>query len=119
MMPSIKLAAVPLIIMCVALGACDSGDTIDTSKVEKSFSSAQPASKQAVDDLKAAVAAKDYAKAGAALQKLAASANLTPDQKQAIQDVTAQVTKKVSEKSKELAKEGEKAVGDMQKRLSN
>jgi hypothetical protein len=110
---------VTLVAACLALGACDSGDKIDTSKLEKSFSSAQPASKSAVDEVKAAVSAKDYAKAGAALQRLASGANLTPDQKQAIADVSDQVRKMVSEKAKEAAKEGEKALGDVQKRISN
>lgn len=104
--------------MCLSLGACDSGEKIDTSKLEKSFSSGQPAAKSAVDEVKAAVSAKNYAKAGAALQRLAAGANLTPDQKQAIADVSDQVRKMVSEKAKEAAKEGERALGDVQKSLS-
>jgi len=111
--------SVPLIAVSLALGACDSGDKIDTSKLEKSFSSAQPASKSALDDVKTAVQAKDYAKAGAALQRLASISGLTPDQKQAVEDVTAQVKEKVAQKAKEVAKEGEKALGDAQKRLSN
>jgi len=110
---------VPLIAMSLALVACDSGDKIDTSKLEKSFSNAQPASKSALDEVKTAVSAKDCAKAGAALQKLASSTGLTPDQKQAIENVTAQVREKVAQKAKEAVQEGKKATDDLQKRLSN
>ena len=110
---------VPLLAMGSALGACDGGDKVDTAKLEKSFSAAQPAAKSALDEVKAAVAAQDYAKAGAALQKLATASALTPDQKQAIEDVTAQVRKLVAEKAKDAAKEGERALGDVQRRLSN
>jgi hypothetical protein len=108
-----------VVAMCLALGACDGGNKIDTSKLEKSFSSSQPAAKSSVEEIKAAVAAQDYAKAGAALQRLASNANLTPDQKQAVEDVSVQVRKMVSEKAKEVAKESEKTLGDVQKRLSN
>jgi hypothetical protein len=110
---------VPLVALCLGLGACDGGDAIDTSKLEKSFSIPQPASQQALDEVKAAVAAKDYAKAGAALQKLAGTVSLTPEQKQAVQDVANQVKDKVAQKAKEAVKEGEKAMGDVQKRLSD
>jgi hypothetical protein len=114
-----KLAAAPFLVLCLALAACDGDGKVDTSKLEKSFSSSQPAAKSALDDVKGALAAKDFAKAGAALQRLASSANLTAEQRQAIEDVSAQVRKLVSEKANEIAKEGEKALGDVQKRLSN
>jgi hypothetical protein len=111
--------SVSLVAACLALSACDNGDKVDTSKLEKSFSTSQPAVKSAVDDVKAAVSAKDYAKAGAALQRLAASGNLTADQKQAVEDVSGQVRKLVEQQAKDAAKAGEKALGDVQKRLSN
>jgi hypothetical protein len=114
-----KWMSVPLFVMCFAVGACDSGDKVDTSALEKSFSSAQPASKTAVDDVKAAIAAKDYAKAGAALQKLASGASLTPDQKKAVEDLAGRVKEMVTQKAKDVAKEGDKAIEDVKKRLSN
>jgi len=118
-MPSTRWMGALLVAMCLTFAACDGGDKIDTAKLEKSFSAAQPAGRQAVEDFKAAVAARDYAKASAALQKLAAGSALTTDQKQAIQDVSAQVAQKAAEIAKQVAKEGEKALGDVQKRLSN
>lgn len=117
-MKLLKLLGIPFLAAGLLIAGCDSGDTIDTSKLERSFSNAQPASKSAIDELKAAVAARDYAKAGAALQKLGASASLTTDQKQAIADVSAQVKAKVTEQAQSAAKEGQKAVDDMQKRLT-
>lgn len=109
---------VVLIAVCLALGACGKSDQVDTSKVEKSFASAQPATKSAVDDLKAAVAAKDYAMASAALQKLASSAKLTSDQRQAIDDLAAQLKKKIAEQAKQISKDANKALGDMKNQLS-
>ena len=110
--------SVSLVAACLALSACDSGDKVDTSKLEKSFSTSQPAAKSAVDDVKAAVSAKDFAKAGAALQRLGTSGSLTPEQKQAIEEVSVQVRKLVEQQAKDAAKTGEKALGDVQKRLS-
>ena len=106
-----------LVAVCLTLGACGKSDQVDTSKVEKSFSSAQPASKSAVDELKAAVAAKDYAKASAALQRLASSAKLTSDQRQAVDDVASQLKKKITEQAKQIAKDTDKALDDVQKQL--
>ena len=109
--------SIALVAVCLTLGACGKSDKVDTSKVEKSFSSAQPASKSAVDELKAAVAAKDYAKASAALQKLASSAKLTSDQRQAVDDVASQLKKKITEQAKQVAKDTDKALDDVQKQL--
>ena len=114
---------IALIAIGAGLAACDDGKKIETSKLEKSFSSAPPASKSAMEDLKSAITAEDYAKAGAALQKLASSVNLTPDQKKAIEDMAAQVkdvfAQKAKDVAKEVVKEGEKAFEDVKKKLSN
>jgi len=114
---------VPLLAMALALGACDSDKKIETSRLEKSFSGAGPASKSAIDDLKGAIAAGDYAKAGAALQKLASNVNLTPDQKKAVDEMAVQVkdlfVQKAEDVAREAVKEGGKAIEDVKKRLSN
>ncbi|MBM3858290.1 MAG: hypothetical protein FJ395_01420 [Verrucomicrobia bacterium] len=57
-----------------------------------------------------AIKAGDYAGALAKLQAAAAQAKLTDAQKQALQDVIAQVQKQVAAKAEQLQKEAGKAV---------
>ena len=88
---------------------------VDTAPLEKSFASAEPATKSASDKVVSSIKAGDYSGAMAELQKLAAQAKLTPEQQQAVKDVLAQVQKQLSEAATKVGKEAEKAVGDLQK----
>ena len=111
-----------LVILCGGLAACDEPAKVETSKLEKSFATAPPASKSAMEDLKTAVAAGDYAKAAAALEKLASNANLTAEQKKAIEDAAVQMKDALVQTAKGVAKdamkEGEKALEDVRKQLT-
>jgi hypothetical protein len=107
----------PILIAALALSGCGDDGEIDTSKLEDSFSATSAASKDAADDIVSALESEDYAKAGAALKRLAARANLTPAQKEAIADVMSQIGEKATQIAKDAVKEGEKAIEDIKKRL--
>ena len=113
-----RLLIALVVALPLTISGCGGDEKVDTSKLEKSFSTAQPSTKSAVDSAVAAIKSKDYAKAGAALQMLAAKSGLTPDQKAAIQDVSKQLTQRIEQQAKETAKQGEKALGDLKKQLS-
>lgn len=109
-----------LTVIAVALFAligCGKKNQVDTAPIEKSFASAEPGTKSSADQAVSAIKAGNYSGALAELQKLGAQAKLTPEQKQAIQDVIAQVQKQLSEAVGQAGKEAEKAAGDLQKSL--
>jgi len=88
------------------------------SKVESSFASAEPSLKESAQKAVDAVKAGNYAGAAAQLQALAGNAKLTPDQQQAIKDLIADVQKQIQEKAAKAMEGAQKAMGDLQKKLS-
>lgn len=94
-----------------------SGSGVDTSKVQSAFSSAPAVDKTDVDSAVSAVKAGDYQGALASLQKVAANAKLTADQKAAIQDLVAQIQNKLAGAAKQAGDSASKAAGDLQKSL--
>jgi hypothetical protein len=122
-MRNVGRIAAALMALGLALGACDGDKKIETSRLEKSFSGSGPANKSAMDDLETALAGGDFAKAGAALKKLASNADLTAEQKKALEELAVQIkdtfVKNAKDTAKEVAKETEKAFEDVRKRLSN
>lgn len=109
------MAAVVSVSALVLLGCSKSG--VNTSKLESSFKSAEPAAKSNVDAAVTAIKAGNYAEALAKLQAAAAQAKLTPEQRQAIQDVIEQVQKQLAAKAEQMKKDAGKALGDLQKSL--
>ena len=109
-----KRSSLISILVVVALWAagCAKKDSVDTAKLEASFSTAEPASKSEVDKAVSAIKNADYSSAMASLQKVASQAKLTPEQQQAVQDVIAQV-------QKQLGAAVEKAWAEAQKALDN
>jgi len=75
-------------------GCSKSGGNIDTSRVQSAFQNAPPVDKAEVQNAIAAVKASDYPTALASLQKVVTSANITPEQKSAVQDLVSQVKTK-------------------------
>ena len=101
----------------LVLNGCGSKSSVDTAPLEKSFASADPASKTTADQAVSAIKSSDYPGAMAQLQKLAGQAKLTPEQKQAVQDVLAQVQKQLTDSASKEGKDAEKAAGDLQKSI--
>ena len=102
----------------LVFAGCGKKEGLDTSKVEKSFSAAEPAAKAEVEKIVAAVKSSDYAGAVASLQKLASNAKITPDQKQTLNDLLAQVQTALGDAAKKAAGEATKAVDNLQKSLT-
>jgi ketol-acid reductoisomerase len=101
----------------VAFIGCGKSNKVNTGKLESSFSSADSSSKSKVDAAVSAIKAGNYSDALAKLQAVAAQAKLTPEQKQAVQDVVAQVQKQLTAAAGQAQKDANKAAGDLQKSL--
>ncbi len=101
----------------LALVGCSGSSKVDTSALQKSFAPAESTLKSSADKAITCVKNADYKGALDELQKLAANAKLTDDQKKAITDVMAQVQKVISETATKAAGEASKTMGDMQKKL--
>jgi outer membrane protein assembly factor BamD (BamD/ComL family) len=111
----IVLAVLSAVIFTVA--GCSKKSSVDTSQLEKSFQSSEPAQKSNADKAVSAIKAGDYAGAMPALQSLARQAKLTPEQQQALKDVMAQVQKQMTEAAGKAAGEAQKAANDLKKSL--
>ena len=107
-----------MVVVGLILAGCGKKEGVDTSGVEKSFRAAEPAVKAEVDQIVAAVKSSDYAGAVASLQKLAANAKITPEQKQAVGDLVSQLQAAFADAAKKAAGEATKAVDNLQKTLN-
>jgi len=110
-----------LILCCAALplvfSGCAKKSEVDTSKLETSFATAEPSDKSQATKVVDAVKAGDYNAALASLKTLAQQAKLTPEQKAAIEDITTQVQKQLSQAISKAAEGGQKALEDAKKSL--
>jgi hypothetical protein len=89
---------------------CAKKSEVDTSKLESSFASAEPADKTEMDKAVSSIKAGDYSTGLASLQKLASQAKLTPEQQQAVKDVIAQVQNQLADLGKQAAGEAQKTL---------
>ena len=107
-------------VVCLAglmLAGCGKKHGVNTAKLEKSFAAADASTKPVADSAVSAIKAGNYAGATADLQKLAAQANLTPEQKQAVADTLAQVQQHMQAAAAKAAEKAKKGLADMQKSL--
>ena len=91
------------------------GVSIDTAKVQSAFESASAVDKAEVEKAIAAVKSGDFASAVTSLKQAAASVNITPEQKQSVQDLLAQVQAKLGAAATEAADKVKDAAGDAAK----
>jgi hypothetical protein len=79
--------------LLLALGAtgCGRKERVDTTRLQRCFKTADPATQPIVDKVVAAIDAGDYRTAFASLQKLAGQATVTPEQQHAIHDLMEQL----------------------------
>jgi hypothetical protein len=101
--------------MFALVGCKKSG--VDTSKLENSFKSAEPAAQSSVDKAVSAIKSNDYAGALTELKSLGDKVKLTPEQQQAINDVVAQLNQMVADAAAKASEKANEAVGDLQKSL--
>ena len=109
-----------LLVLGLVVGGCakkDGGTNVDTSQLQASFKSAEPATQSSADKVVSAVKAQDYSGALAELQTLAQNTKLTPEQQQAIKDVMAQVQAAIANAAGKATSDATKAASDAQKAL--
>lgn len=110
------LILITIVAAAVALGGCKKSG-VDTSKLESSFKSAEPAAQTSVEKAVSAIKSADYAGALAELKSIAEKAKLTPEQEQAVKDIVAQVQQMLADTAKQAGEKASEAVGDLQKSL--
>ena len=106
---------VVVLVGTLAVTGCAKKNVVDTSKLEKSFQSANPKNKAYCDQAVTAAKSGDYAGSLAALQKLAGQARLTSDQQQAIKDTIAQVQKAMTDIANKAGDDAQKAANSLKK----
>jgi hypothetical protein len=108
------------VVLGLALGlvGCGQKQAVETSALESSFKSAEPAAQTTVGKAVEAIKKADYPAALAELQKLAADAKLTPEQQTAVKDIIEQLKKLAAETLKQASEGANKAAGDLQKTLT-
>jgi len=116
-MKIIQVILVTVIAATLAVVGCSKKSSVDTAPLEQSFKSAEGATKTSADSAVASIKNADYSSAMAELQKLAKDAKLTPDQKQAVTDVLAQIQKAIADTTNKAAGDANKAATDLQKSL--
>ena len=114
-MKSFKALLITIVAVGLTLVACSKKSSVDTSALESSFKSAEPAAQSAADNAVSSIKSGDYANALSSLQGLAKDAKLTSEQQQAIKDVLAQVQQAISDADAKAAAEAGKTAGDAQK----
>jgi outer membrane protein assembly factor BamD (BamD/ComL family) len=108
---------VGLLVIAISLVGCSKKSSVDTSKLESSFKSAEPATQSDVDKAVSSIKAGNYSDAMAQLQTVAKKAKLTPEQQQAIKDTIASIQKQMAEMANQAAGSAQKATSDLQKSL--
>ena len=103
--------------LTLAMSGCSKQGGVDTASFEKSFKAAEATVQTSADKVMTAIKSADYSSALAELKTLASNATLTPEQQQAIKDVTAQVEKLIADAANKAAGEAGNALKDMPKAL--
>ena len=104
-----------LLLFSLAVGCAKKG--VDTSQLQSSFRSADPAARSDVDNAVAALKDGKNSEALAYLNKVAAKAKLTAEQQQAVKDVINQITQQMQQAAAKAAGDTQKAATDLQKSL--
>ncbi len=112
-----KWVVVMVASLAVVLAGCNKeGGSVDTSGVEKAFSSSPPDVKTSADGIVFSVKNGDYSGAMAKIKSLPST--LTPEQQQSIKDLLMQLQTKVTDAASKASSDAQKAVGDVQKSLT-
>src|SRR4051812_8142979 len=86
-----------------AAGCNKSNSGVDTTRLEKSFDTAEPQQKSSVDKVVSSIRSKDYSGAMGELKQLTANAKLTPEQRQSIEDTLKQLRNEFADTAKKVA----------------
>jgi hypothetical protein len=83
---------------------------VDTTKLEKSFDTAEPQQKSSVDKVVSSIRSKDYSGAMGELKQLTANAKLTPEQRQTIEDTLKQLQHEFTDTARKVADDAREGV---------
>ena len=108
-----------ILVICLLVGCAKKEESVDTVKLEASFSTAEPSTKSKADKVVASVKNQDWAGATASLKDLASDAKLTDEQKKAVKDTMDDIANKFKEAAQQVKDEANKALGEAQKKLGN
>lgn len=93
--------------------------SVDTSKLQTAFESAEPAVKSAVDTAVTAIKKADYSDAVTQLQSLTSKFQLTDAQQTAVKDTIASVQKVIADMANKAANQAGNAAADATKAANN
>ena len=102
-----------------AFSGCNKSESIDTSRIEKSFESADSALKSAVEPCITALKDGNWSAAGTQLEKVLANAKITPEQKQAVTSVLEQIKAKLTEAAAKASDSAKNAGAEIQKKAED
>jgi 23S rRNA C2498 (ribose-2'-O)-methylase RlmM len=113
-----RLSFLVAVLVAALLGftGCGGKKSVDTSKLESSFASADAGTKSDVQKAVGLINAQDFYNAVVQLQKVSAKAKLTQEQRDTIKDVVEQLQKLIAEGA---SKSVEKAAGQTTKSLND
>ena len=106
-----------VLVGALTVTGCANKNRVNTSKLEKSFRSADPKNKEYCDQAVTAAKNGDHTGTLAALRKLAGKAKLTSEQQLAIKDTIAQVQKAMTYAANKASGDAQKATNDLKKSL--
>jgi outer membrane protein assembly factor BamD (BamD/ComL family) len=116
-MKSLTSLLVGALVITISLLGCSKKGSVDTSELQSSFKSAEPATRSDVDKAVAAIKDGNYSDAIAQLQRVTKKAQLTPEQQQAIKDTITAIQKHMAEIANKAAGEARKTAEDLKKSL--
>ena len=107
----------PVVVLlgAMAVTGCARKNAVNTSKLEKSFQSADQKNKEYCDQAVSAAKSNDYTGTLTALHKLAGRAKLSSEQQLAIKDAIVQVQKTMTDMAKKASDDAQKAANDLKK----
>jgi hypothetical protein len=111
------LVSITMMVLLAVFAGCAKKESVDTAKLETSFSSAEPTTKGEADKAVAAIKQQDWAGATASLQRLASNAKLTEEQQKAVKDVMEQVGNRIKEAANKAVEGAGKTLDDATKSL--
>jgi outer membrane protein assembly factor BamD (BamD/ComL family) len=109
-----------LIMAALTLVGCaknDSSGTVDTTRMETAFSTAEAPTQTRAQKAVTALKTGDYTSAVAQLKDLANDAKVTPEQKKAVMDTLAAAQEKIAKLTEKAAENAGKAIDDVKQGL--